>query len=57
MSDVADDMMIEHPDKKKRLAMQKRTRAADDRERFKLRFITRRSIINKSNPLSVLEFQ
>jgi hypothetical protein len=55
MSDVADDMMTEHPDEKKRL--HKTTIAADDRGRLKLRLNTRRRIINKSNPLSILEFQ
>jgi len=38
MSDVADDIMIEHPDEKKRFIMQKIAIAVDDRGCFKLKF-------------------
>jgi len=56
MSDVADDMMTAHPDKKKRLMIQKTKIPADDTDCLKLWFTIRRRIINKSNPLSIWRF-
>jgi len=57
MSDVADDMISEHPDEKMRLVIQKIKITTDDRGCLKLRFTILRRIINKANPLSILKFQ
>jgi len=47
MSDVADDMMMEQPDNKKRFIMQKTKTAIAERDRLKLWFIIFWRIINK----------
>jgi len=52
MSDVADDMMIEHPDEKKRFVIQKIKITTDDMECFKLRFI--KSFIYFGIPIRVI---
>jgi hypothetical protein len=56
MSDVADDMMTEHPDEKKRLVIQKINITTDDMDCLKSRLKTRYGIINKSSPLSNWKF-